>query len=700
MVTDRRPPRLAVWKFASCDGCQLTLLDCEDDLLAIAGQVEVAYFLEATSASLDGPYDLSLVEGSITTPEDAERIQRVRASSRSLVTIGACATAGGIQALRNAADIDEYLSIVYAHPEYISTLADSTAIAAHVPVDFELRGCPIDKGQLVEVISAFLARRRPEVPAHSVCVDCKLAGNVCVMVAHGTPCLGPATHAGCGALCPSYNRGCYGCFGPAEDPNPASLTVELGRLGADDAGIVRLLRTFNAAAPAFAEESAPARRREGAPAMTHKATGSRTLAVGALARVEGEGALHVDIRDGELHDVQLRIYEPPRFFEAFLRGRSYVEPPDITARICGICPVAYQMSACAAIEAACGVTVDGPLADLRRLLYFGEWIESHSLHVHLLHAPDFLGYESAIAMAEHHRPAVERGLALKKTGNALVELVGGRAIHPVNIRVGGFHRAPKARELGAFVPELEAARDRAEAVVDWVAGFDFPDLDGDWELAALRHPGAYAITRGRLVTSGGLDLDESDFADVLVEDHVERSTALRGGLRGRGHHLTGPLARFALNAGELSRGARSAAVRVGLDDSNRNPYRSIVVRAVEVLHACEEALAVIARYEEPDAPAVPVEPVAGVGCGWTEAPRGTLWHRYELDADGTILDARIVPPTSQNQAAIEDDLTRFVADHLDLDDHDLAHGAESIIRNHDPCISCATHFLDLTVDRR
>jgi coenzyme F420-reducing hydrogenase gamma subunit len=256
VVTDGRRPRLAVWKFASCDGCQLTLLDCVDELLAIAEEVEIAWFLEASSARSAGPYDLSLVEGSITTAADAERIRQVRAESRALVTIGACATAGGIQALRNAADVGEYLRIVYAHPDYISTLAESTAIAAHVPVDFELRGCPIDKRQLLEVVGAFLAGRRPEVRAHSVCVDCKLAGNVCVMVAHGTPCLGPVTQAGCGALCPSVHRGCYGCFGPAEDPNPASLTAELGRLGADDAGIVRLLRTFNTAASAFADESA------------------------------------------------------------------------------------------------------------------------------------------------------------------------------------------------------------------------------------------------------------------------------------------------------------------------------------------------------------------------------------------------------------------------------------------------------------
>ena len=249
-------PRLAVWKFASCDGCQLTLLDCEDELLAVADQVEIGYFLEASSATVEGPYDLSLVEGSITTAADAERIRAVRAASRTLVTIGACATSGGIQALRNYADIEEYLGIVYAVPEYVSTLATSTAIADHVPVDMELRGCPIDRRQLLEVISAHLNGRRPDVPAHSVCVECKLAGNVCVMVAHGTVCLGPITHAGCGALCPSFHRGCYGCFGPHEQPNPASLTTQLGELGIDDVDLVRMLRTFNTEAPAFAQESA------------------------------------------------------------------------------------------------------------------------------------------------------------------------------------------------------------------------------------------------------------------------------------------------------------------------------------------------------------------------------------------------------------------------------------------------------------
>jgi len=248
-------PTLAVWKFASCDGCQLTVLNCEDELLTLAGAIEIAYFPEATRAVVAGPYDLSLVEGSVTTPEDARRIQEVRAASRRLVTIGACATAGGIQALRNFADVAEFRSVVYADPAYLDTLATSTPIEAHVAVDFQLRGCPVDRHQLLEVIAAFLQRRKPRVPAHSVCVECKRRGAVCVTVAHGIPCLGPVTHAGCGALCPAYARGCYGCFGPKGTPNTASLAHRLRVLGMSEAEVARVFRTFTAAAPAFAAES-------------------------------------------------------------------------------------------------------------------------------------------------------------------------------------------------------------------------------------------------------------------------------------------------------------------------------------------------------------------------------------------------------------------------------------------------------------
>jgi coenzyme F420-reducing hydrogenase gamma subunit len=252
-VTGTPKPKLAVWKFSSCDGCQLTILDCEDQLLALAGSIEIAYFPEATRGEVEGPYDLSLVEGSITTAHDAERIRRVRSASKALVTIGACATSGGIQALRNFADVEEYTRVVYASPEFVSTLRTSTPIADHVAVDFELRGCPIDKRQLLELISAFLVGRKPGIPSTSVCMECKRRGNVCVLVAHGTPCLGPVTHSGCGALCPSVDRGCYGCFGPMETPNTRSLTRQLKVLGMDERGVERVYRTFNANAPEFRE---------------------------------------------------------------------------------------------------------------------------------------------------------------------------------------------------------------------------------------------------------------------------------------------------------------------------------------------------------------------------------------------------------------------------------------------------------------
>jgi coenzyme F420-reducing hydrogenase gamma subunit len=250
-----KKPKLAVWKFSSCDGCQLSLLDCEDELLTVAGKVEIANFLEASREVVKGPYDLSLVEGSITTPHDLKRIQEVRKISKFLVTIGACATAGGIQALRNFQSVSDFISIVYATPQYISTLEQSTAISHHVKVDFELHGCPINKEQLLEVISAFLFKRKPNIPAHSVCVECKLAGNVCTLVSHGTPCLGPVTHAGCGALCPSYNRGCFGCYGAKETPNTSSLSNKLYQLGVKNQDIMKLFRSYNANTPVFLKES-------------------------------------------------------------------------------------------------------------------------------------------------------------------------------------------------------------------------------------------------------------------------------------------------------------------------------------------------------------------------------------------------------------------------------------------------------------
>ncbi|MFD8565449.1 Ni/Fe hydrogenase subunit alpha [Streptomyces sp. NPDC059639] len=443
--------------------------------------------------------------------------------------------------------------------------------------------------------------------------------------------------------------------------------------------------------------------------MTHR--GTRVLHVGSLARVEGEGALHLTVDGADVTSARLRIYEPPRFFEAFLRGRAHTEPPDITARVCGICPVAYQMSACAAIEDACGVEVPDGIRQLRRLLYCGEWIESQTLHIYLLHAPDFLGRDGAVDLARTHRADVERGLRLKQAGNVLLEQLGGRAIHPVNVRVGGFHRTPAKAELGPLAERLRRALDDAWATVRWTAGFDFPDADCDHDLLALSEPGTYAIERGTptvLTRRGGSPRRFAlrDFTHEVVEEQVPHSTALHATLRGR-RHLTGSLARYAINGPALSTVARQAAQEAGLGAECRNPFRSILVRAVETVYAVDEALRLIDAYEPPARPFVDVTPRAGTGHGATEAPRGTLYHRYVLDADGIVTDARLVPPTAQNQGAIEEDLRRVVEQRLRAqdgpraaaDDAELTHLCERIIRNHDPCISCSTHFLDLTVER-
>ncbi len=426
---------------------------------------------------------------------------------------------------------------------------------------------------------------------------------------------------------------------------------------------------------------------------------SRTLRVGALTRVEGEGALHVTFNGGAVERVELSIYEPPRFFEAFLRGRAHTEPPDVTARVCGICPVAYQVSACNAIEDACGVMVDPALRELRRLLYYGEWIHSHALHIYLLHAPDFLGHPDVISLAREHRDAVERGLALKKAGNRLMEQIGGRAIHPVNMRLGGFYAVPERVDLQPLAEQLSRALDDALATVQWVAGFEFPDLEVDYEFLALTDPDRYAIEDGAIGRSDGVPFGVADFTEHVVESQVAHSTALHATLDGN-RYLTGPLARYSLSSSLLSQVARQAAAEAGLGATCRNPFRSIVVRAVEVVHAVAEALRIIEAYERPRHPYTDVPARAGAGHGVSEAPRGLLYHRYEIDDGGLIRAAQIIPPTSQNQAAIEHDLRRLMVANGDLDDEALTALCEKAIRNHDPCISCATHFLTLTTDRQ
>jgi sulfhydrogenase subunit alpha len=432
--------------------------------------------------------------------------------------------------------------------------------------------------------------------------------------------------------------------------------------------------------------------------MTHRH--DRTLAATGLARVEGEGSLHVRVLGDQVDEVRLDIYEPPRFFEAFLRGRGYREPPDITARVCGICPVAYQTSAYLAIEAACGANVGGPIADLRRLLYCGEWIASHALHIYMLHAPDFLGYPGAIELARDHRDIVERGLTLRRAGNAIMEVIGGRAVHPVNVQVGGFYSVPSRRDLDRLADQLRAVLEPALETVRWVAGFDFPELTVDHDLLALSLPGSYPIERGTVVTSGGREFGAADFEQHIVEEQVPHSTALHARLAGHdGTYLTGPLARYTLNSRWLPPLAAGAAAAAGLGDSCRNPFRSIIIRSVEIVCAIEEAIRLIEGYQQPPAAYVEVPPRAGTGHGVSEAPRGVLYQRYEIDREGIVRSARIVPPTSQNQAAIERDLRKFVQARLELSDEQLTAQCEQAIRNYDPCISCATHFLTLRVDR-
>ena len=427
----------------------------------------------------------------------------------------------------------------------------------------------------------------------------------------------------------------------------------------------------------------------------------RELLTEVLARVEGEGA-HGGAASAtaSVADVRLRIYEPPRFFEAFLRGRALHRGPRHhrahLRHLPGRLPDELDRGDGGRLRRRASRR---QVRDLRRLLYCGEWIESHALHVFMLHAPDFLGYASAFEMARDHAAIVERALALKKAGNTLMRVVGGREIHPINVRVGGFYRAPTRAELAPVVEELERAREFALQAVGFTASLPFPDFEEDFEFVALSDPDLYAIEGGRLVSSTGLDLAPAEYDEHFVEEHVAHSTALHSRLRDGTRYLVGPLARYALNRDRLSPVAREAADAAGLEAGVRNPFRSIVVRAVEILYALDEALRLIDAYEPPDPAGVEVPPRAGVGHGWTEAPRGMLWHRYEIDGDGTILDARIVPPTSQNQGRIEQSLHGFVQEHVELDDDELRLRCEQAVRSYDPCISCATHFLRLEIDR-
>jgi len=425
----------------------------------------------------------------------------------------------------------------------------------------------------------------------------------------------------------------------------------------------------------------------------------KTIKVDYLARVEGEGALRIRFRGEQVRDVELRIFEPPRFFEAFLRGRHFAEAPDITARICGICPVAYQMSCCNAIEDALRLRVPDHISDLRRLIYCGEWIESHALHMFMLHAPDFLRFEGALEMAKSHRDLVRSGLAIKSAGNELIRAVGGREVHPINVRVGGFYSLPVPADLHRLIPNLTAARQKALEALSWMARFDFPEFERDYEFVALRGEGTYPFIGRHLISNKGLDICANEYDNAFEERQVPYSNALQSVIKARGHYVCGALSRFNLNFDLLSPSASDGAVHAGIAPRCANPFKSILVRCVETIEALEQAIAIIQRYEGTGPAYVETGTSAAIGYGLSEAPRGTLYHRYRIDAAGLITDASIVPPTSQNQPSIEDDLRETAPQMLALDHAEATRLAERVVRNYDPCISCATHFLKLTMER-
>jgi coenzyme F420-reducing hydrogenase alpha subunit len=432
-----------------------------------------------------------------------------------------------------------------------------------------------------------------------------------------------------------------------------------------------------------------------------KTNGEKAVKIDYLTRVEGEGGVYVRSEGGELREVKINIFEPPRFFEAFLRGRYFQEVPDITARICGICPVAYQMSAAHALEAALGVAPPPEIRALRRLLYCAEWIESHALHIYMLNAPDFLGYESVISMAADHPQAVERALRLKKIGNRLLAVLGGRSVHPISVCVGGFYKVPRRKELECLLSELRWALEASQETLKFVLTLSYPDYAPDYEFVSVSHPNEYPMNERRIVSSKGVDIEPQDFEHVYLEEHIAHSTALHSSRADSGSsYFVGPLARINLNLDKLMPKALAAARTCGVSWPCRNPYMGIIARAIELIHACEEAIVLIEAYREPAASRVELKVRAGEGCAATEAPRGLLYHRYRINDQGLVEFARIVPPTAQNYHRMEDDLKAILPGVLNQSEAEIAQVCEKLIRTYDPCISCSTHFVKLRLDRR
>ncbi len=426
---------------------------------------------------------------------------------------------------------------------------------------------------------------------------------------------------------------------------------------------------------------------------------SKTIKVDYLARVEGEGSLVVNIQGDKIKDLKFKIFEPPRFFEAFLVGRHYSEVPDITARICGICPIAYQMSSAHALERVADIKIDGPIRDLRRLIYCGEWIESHVLHIYLLHAPDFLGYEDALQIARDYPDIVKKALELKKIGNDIVNLLGGREIHPINVRVGGFYSIPPKAEFFKLKEKLKWALETSIETARWTATLPFPEFEFDYEFVALSHPDEYPFNEGRLISNKGLNIDISEYENNFFEEHIAYSNALHSVNKKGNPYFVGPLARINLNFEKLTPLAKQISEEIKFVPPVTNPFKSIIARAIETIFACEEAIRLIDTIDWNTKPYVEFEMKEGVGYGCTEAPRGILYHRYKVVRNGLIESAKIVPPTSQNQKQIESDLYEFVQRYISLPKEELQWKLEQAIRNYDPCISCATHFLNLQIVR-
>ena len=429
-------------------------------------------------------------------------------------------------------------------------------------------------------------------------------------------------------------------------------------------------------------------------------TKSKTIHVDYLARVEGEGSLYIKTQGNQVEDVQLKIFEPPRFFEALLKGRSLFEAPDITARICGICPVAYQMSAVYAMESALGIEVPEYIHRLRRLIYCGEWIESHTLHIYMLHAPDFLGCKDAVEMAKKDQEILKRGLRIKKAGNEIIKLLGGREVHPINVKVGGFYMIPEKAKLLALSETLKKAYDDALQSLLWVSKLPFPHIERDFEFLALHHDKEYPMARGTLKSSSGISFSSHEYEKYCLEHQVEHSTALHAVLKDKGEYLVGPVARYNLNRDNLPQSIQKIIEEIGFEKRCINPFRSIIVRSIEVLFALQEALDIIKDYDaEQLAPNIKCSIKPSTGFSATEAPRGLLYNKYIIGSDGLIQEAKIIPPTSQNQKLIEKDLYHFVKENISLSDQELQERCEMAVRNFDPCISCSTHFLKMRRDR-